>query len=224
MATSVLRPDWSVRVAALAGLVSIALGAVAGIVDQMWRLPATTSTASAIAAYAHQHRTVLFAAMVLNTTAVVLWLVFGAGVWLQLRPSTREEYLLSACFAIGLVSFVTLLLAGFTAAFILVYRTTEASHARLLYDITFGLLAVSGPPTTLALGAYTALVFRTGRLPRWTAHLALLAAATHLVLLASFWVRDGFFSLEGAVIIVVPGTLFVWIVGTSVAMLVADRR
>jgi hypothetical protein len=93
----------------------------------------------------------------------------------------------------------------------------------LLYDITFGLLAISGAPTALALFAYAALVLRTGRLPRWTASLALLAAATHVALCASFYVRDGFFSLEGAVIIAIPATLFAWIAGTSVAMLAGDR-
>jgi len=59
-------------------------------------------------------------------------------------------------------------------------------------------------------------------LPRWSAWLAVLAASAHVVLLASFLVTDGFFSLEGQVITVIPATLFAWIAGTSIAMLTAD--
>jgi hypothetical protein len=49
------------------------------------------------------------------------------------------------------------------------------------------------------------------------------AAAAHVVLLGSFLVTEGFFSLEGQVITAIPATLFVWIIGTSIAMLAADR-
>ena len=110
--------------------------------------------------------------MVLNTAAVGLWLVFGAGVWLWLRETAGGESILSVCFLIGLVSFVTLLLAGFTAFFVLVYRAPEVSDPRLLYDLSFGLLAMSGIPTALALGSYAALAFDTDRLPGWTASVA----------------------------------------------------
>jgi hypothetical protein len=38
-----------------------------------------------------------------------------------------------------------------------------------------------------------------------------------------FGVKDGFFSLEGQVNTAIPATLFVWIMGTGVAMLRAER-
>jgi hypothetical protein len=46
---------------------------------------------------------------------------------------------------------VALLLAGFTAFFVLVYRGADVGDPRLLYDLTFGLLATSGAPTAIAL-------------------------------------------------------------------------
>ena len=141
---------------------------------------------------------------------------------MRLRKAAGAESLLSACFAFGLVGFVTLLLAGFTSFLVLVYRTPDVSDARLLYDLTFGLLAMSGAPTAIALGSFAALVFRGGDLPRWTAMLAALGAAAHVALLASFVVTDGFFSLEGQVITAIPATLFLWIIGTGIAMVVAD--
>lgn len=209
-----------IKLAGLAGVLSIALGIAGAIVDQMWTFPGTASTAAEIAGYVHAHRSALLIAMVLSTAAVGLWLVFGVGVWQWLREATGRESVLSVCFLVGLVSFVTLLFAGFTSFFVLVYRAGEASDPRLLYDLAFGLLAMSGVPTALALGSYAALVFRgRSRLPGWTASVAAVAALAHLVLFASLLITSGFFSLEGEVIIAIPATLFAWILATSVALL-----
>src|SRR5205085_818682 len=54
------------------------------------------------------------------------------------------------------------------AFLVLTYRSPAPSDARLLYDASFGLLAMSAAPTVVALGAYSALVFRTRELPRAT--------------------------------------------------------
>jgi hypothetical protein len=124
---------------------------------------------------------------------------------------------------VGLVSFVTLLLAGFAALFLLAYRAPEAPDPRLLYDLSFALLAMSGIPTALVLGSYAAVVFRSDSLPRWTAWVATVAALAHLLLLASLVLRNGFFSLEGGVTIAIPGTLFAWIAGTSSVMMGGGR-
>lgn len=207
-----------VRLAGIAGILSIVLGIVGLPVDQMWTFPMSGATAGEVAAFAAANRTELLVAMVLNTVAVGLWLVFGAGVWLRMREVAGSESILPASFLVGLVSFVTLLLAGFSSLLLLAYRAPEASDARLLYDLCFALLAMSGIPTALALGSYAALVFRTDSLPRWTATVATVAALAHLVLLASLVVRDGFFSLEGGVTIAIPGTLFAWIAGTGLTM------
>jgi hypothetical protein len=157
--------------------------------------------------------------MILNTAGVGLWLVFGAGVWLWLQQLSGPDSLLSAGFAFGLIGFVTLLFAGFTAMFIISYRAPGVPDIRLLYDLGFGLLALSGPPTAIALGCYATAAFRHRALPRFTAWLAALAAVAHVLLLFSFVVPRGFFSLEGQVITVVPGLLFAWILATGTAML-----
>jgi hypothetical protein len=162
-------PASAIKLAGHAGGLSIALGIAVGAVDQMWTFPGTGATAGEIAAFVAAHRSALLLAMVLNTTAVGLWLVFGVGVWLWVREATNGESFLSVCFLVGLVSFVTLLLAGFASLFLLASRTPEASDPRLLYNLSWGLLAMSGVPTALALASYAAQVFRHSRLPRWTA-------------------------------------------------------
>jgi hypothetical protein len=211
----------ALRLAGVAGVLSIALGVTGVLVDRMWTFPTTGASASAIADFTHAHRTALLIAMVLSTGTVGLWLVFGIGVWLRLHETAAsDERALPACFLAGLVSFVTILLAGFTCFLVLIERPPGGDGPRLLYDLSFGLLAMSGVPTALALGAYAAQVLRgRGPLPRWTAWVAAAAACAHLVLLASFAVTSGFFSLAGGVTIAIPGTLFAWVVGTSVVLL-----
>lgn len=215
--------DGSLKLAGLAGLLSILLGIAALPIDHMWTFPGTGATAAEVAAFVDAHRSALLIAMFLTTAAVALWLVFGVGVWLWLRETVGGESLYSACFLVGLVSFVALLLAGFTSFIVLVYRAPAVSDPRLLYDLGFGLLAMSGVPTALALGSYATLVFRSDRLPRWTASVAVVAALAHLLLFASLLITGGFFSLEGGVTIAIPAVLFVWIAGTSGTMLAADR-
>ncbi len=209
----------AIRFAGHAGVASIAFGIAGFIVDQMWTFPGTGARASQIAGYFGAHRSALLLAMVLSTTAVALWLPFGVGVWVRLRERAGGESFVSVCFLVGFVSFVTLLLAGFTCFYLLAYRAPESPDPRLLYDLPWGLLAMSGVPTALALGAYAVQVSRDRRLPGWTAWLAVVAALAHLALIASLVVTTGFFSLEGGVTIGIPGTLFAWILGTSIVLL-----
>jgi hypothetical protein len=207
------------RFSGLAGLVSLALGVAGVIIDEMWRIPGTGASAGEIAGYVDAHRSALLVAVILTAVTVALWLLFGVGVWVWMREAAGGDDFLSTCFVVGLVSFVTLLFAGFTSFLVLVYRAPEPSDPRLLYDLAFALLAMSGIPTALALGAYAAHVFSNRRLPAWTAWIAVVAGLANLVLLASLVVRSGFFSLEGGVIIAIPGTLFVWILAMSVVLL-----
>jgi hypothetical protein len=68
-------------------------------------------------------------------------------------------------------------------------------------------------------GAYAIGVYRHRWLPRHTADLAAVTAAAHVLLLLSFIVGSGFFSLEGAVITVVPALLWAWILLTGISMI-----
>ena len=225
MATQASHPTTAVstRFAGAAGVLGCALGVAGSLAVDIFDSPETTASAAEIVEAIQGERTPLLVGMLLSTAAVSLWLVFGAGVWLRLRRASGSESLASACFAFGLVGFVTLLLAGFTVFLVLVYRDAEVGDPRLLYDLAFGLLAMSGAPTAIALGAYAALVFRSSALPRWTGWLGVVGAVAHVALLASFVVEEGFFSLEGQVIVALPATLFLWIVGTSIAMLSTER-
>jgi hypothetical protein len=164
-----------------------------------------------VSAFAGDHTVALQMMMLTYTVGVTLWLVFGAAVWARMRSTLPTDSMLTTCFAAGMVSFVTLLLVGFTCFNILVYRQPPASEAKLLYDLTFGLLAMSGMPTAVALGAYAVAVHRHRIFARPTGTIAAAAAAAHVLLLLSFIVGHGFFSLEGTIIAAVPALLWTWI-------------
>ena len=79
------------RLAGFAGILSVGLGIAGIVVDEMETFPGTGSTAGEIASFVQAHRPELLIAMLLNTAAVSLWLVFGAGVWLWLRETAGRE-------------------------------------------------------------------------------------------------------------------------------------
>lgn len=188
------------------------------LVYPIWSFPGTRTPAIEVARWATDNHDRLVATMLLNTLGVTLWFVFGAAVWTHLRDRLPVRSILPTCFAAGFIGCVTLLLSGFTAFDLLLYRRRSADAASLLYDLTFGLLAMSGLPTAVALGAFAVAVYSRRVMPRYTGHLAFAAAVVHPLLLLAFIVRSGPLSLEGFSITAMPAFLFAWILGTARAM------
>jgi hypothetical protein len=211
------RPGGSARVARWAGTLGIVIPAIGLMIYPIWSFPGTQTSGIKVALWAATHHDRLVVTMLLNTAGVTLWLVFGAAVWTYLRDRLPARSTLPTCFAGGFIGCVTLLLSGFTAFDILLYRHPNAETSTLLYDLTFGLLAMSGMPTVVALASFAVAVYVHRVLPRYTAHLAIAAAAIHPLLLAAFIVHDGPLSLEGFSITGMPAFLFAWILGTALA-------
>jgi hypothetical protein len=193
------------------------------VAPPFWDAPTTTGTAQDLADFAFPHRARILAAFFLFGIAMGLFLWFAAGLWSWLRQWESEPRPLSAVFGFGAVALTTLILAAFGPGSLALYRPPAPVTAGLLFDLTFALLAMSGIPTAICLGAYALLVWRGAPLPKWTAWVALVGAGAHLVIPGSFFARSGFFSLEGDVIVWVPATLFAWILAASVALLRAQR-
>lgn len=208
------------QLTALAGLISFTLIIVAAFVaPPLWSEPGTLASGARVAASAQDASGRTIASLFMYTLAMGLFLCFTAGLWSWLRQSEPAPQPLSAVFAFGAVALVVLILAAFAIGGVLSYRVHEAEMARTLADMTFALLALSGMPTAVCLGAYAALVLRHGSLPRWTAWLACLGVLTHVFIAASFASHGSFLSVEGSVVLWVPATFFAWILATSLVLL-----
>lgn len=210
----------AIRLTALFGLGSFTLIVVAALVSPpLWDAPGTDAPAAQAAAFAWSDHGRAIAALYIYSLGMGLFLCFSAGLWSWLRQAEPEPRPVSAVFAFGAVALTGLILAAFATAGVLSYRPQQPAFAASLSDITFGLLALSGIPTAVCLGAYAALVFRHGRLPAWTAWLAVVGVVAHVFIAASFTSHGDFLSLEGPVIVWVPITFFAWILATSAALL-----
>jgi hypothetical protein len=208
------------RVIALTGIASFALIIVAAFVaPPLWNAPGTNATATHVAAYLQANHASTIASLYIYSLGMGLFLCFTGGLWSWLRQAEPDPQPLSAVFAFGAVALTVLILAAFATAGVMSYDPQQPAFAATLSDITFALLALSGIPTAVCLGAYAVLVLRHRCLPRWTGWLALLAVDAHILIAASFMSHGSFLSLEGTVIVAVPATFFAWILATSAALL-----
>lgn len=213
------------HVARWAGVLGVALPAVGIPVYPIWSYPATATSGIDIARWAAAHHDRLVATQVLYTVGVACWLVFGAAVCTFLRHRLSAGSTLATAFAGGFVGVVVLILSAFTAFGLLLYRPRNAELAALLYDLTAGLLAMSGVPTAVALAAFANAVYRYRVLPRSTGHLAIVAAVAHVLLLVAFIAPAGPLSLEGFLVLWgIPFLLFAWIMQTAQGMRHEARR
>jgi hypothetical protein len=185
----------------------------------LWNAPGEGSHAVHVAAYLEANHGRSIASIYIYSVAIGLFLCFSAGLWSWLRQAEPPPQPLSAAFAFGAIALVVLILTSFATAGVASFRPQQPAIAVSLSDMTFGLLALSGIPTAVCLGAYASLIFQYGGLPQWTAWLAVLGAAAHVVVAASFMSHGSFLSLEGTVNVVVPATFFAWILATSFALL-----
>jgi hypothetical protein len=211
--------DDSVRVARWAGTLGVLIPAAAIPVYPIWAVPSTSASGADIAQWVSTHHDRLVITQVLYTAGVGLWMVFGAAVWAHLRARLGAASFLATGFLVGMVGLVCLILGGFTAFDILLYRPRSGELTALLYDLTLGLLVMSGVPTVVAAGSFAVAVYRCRVLRRSTAHLAAAAAAGHVVLLSAFVVPAGPLSLQGALTVwVIPLLLFAWLGHTARAI------
>jgi hypothetical protein len=208
------------RLIGIVGLTSFALIVIAAFVSPpLWSAPGETSSAAHVASYLQANSGRTLGSLYIYSLGMGLFLCFAAGLWSWLRQIEPAAQPLSAVFAFGAVALVVLVLASFAIAGVASYRPQQPALAVSLSDMTFGLLALSGIPTAICLGAYAALVLRCRSLPVWTAWLAMLAVVAHLVVAASFMSHGSLLSLEGAVNVAVPATLFAWLLAVSLALL-----
>ena len=213
----------SPRGAGIAGIASFVLIVVAAVIAPLWGIEPTEATNAAVAVDIADKRDATLASLFVYSLAMGLFFPFAAGVWTRLRVAEPAPHPLAATFALAAAVMVALIFAGFVPIAVAAYRA-PSGVALELRDVSFGLLAVSGVPTAVALGSYAWLVMRTRCLDPWSAGMAAAGAVAHVVIAASLLFRTGFFSLEGAVIVAIPATLFAWLLLASIGLLRVARE
>lgn len=218
-------PVGVIKTTGWAGLASFTLIMLAAFVlaPPIWQAPDTKAAALQVVAYAHREAGASIASLFVYSIALGFFICFAAGLWVWLSQESGSPHL-SATFAFAALALVVLILAAFASGAVLSYRPQQPAIAQMLRDMTFGLLAISGIPTAVCMTAFAMLVVKRRILPLWTALLALVGACAHLLIAASFVSHGKILSVEGAVIVLVPGTLFAWIFATSVALLRTDAH
>lgn len=202
------------------GLASFAIIVTGALVaPAQWDAPGERASATQVAAYLQANHGRTLSALFLYSIGMGLFLCFTGGLWSWLRQFEPAPQTLSAVFAFGAIALAVLIMASFAIAGVMSYRPHQPALAVALSDTTFALLALSGIPTAVSLGAYAALVQRHDTLPHWTGWLAAFAAAAHLLVAASLLAHGSFLALEGAVNVAVPATFFAWILATSFVLL-----
>jgi hypothetical protein len=207
-----------INLGVMAGVVGVTLPAASNALVPIWQFPGTSTSGKHLANFIVEHQDALRGVALLDTAGVTFWMIFGGAVWLRLRRASDIDTIATTLFALGLGGLVIMVLSGFTSFFVLTYRAPDPITARILYDVTFGLLAMSGMPTAVALISFAAAVLTTKHLPRHTAGLAIVAAAVHVLLIASLVIPRGVLSLEGPMITAAPALLFAWILATALTL------
>jgi len=173
-----------------------------------------------LASYSAGHSTSLLLEVIVWGPATCAAIAFAVGLWALLRRSEGDPGLLAMLFLVAMIVTQTIVLGGFPSLLVLGYRGSAlaSSDVRLLFDLTYLGVALSAFPTILATGTYAVLVFRTAAFPGWTAWLALLVAALHLIGGVSF-AASGALSPSGIGVFVAPPAFFLWILAVSVVVL-----
>jgi hypothetical protein len=154
--------------------------------------PGTGASAPEVASYVAEHRDGFLASLFLYALGMGGFLAFGVALWAWLRSHPGVADPLAALFVVGVASLCSVVFVGFAPALVLAYRSGAVGDPRLLWDLSFGVLALSGVPTALALGSYAWIVLSTRVLPAWSAWMAALGAAAHVLIVASFFFSSGF--------------------------------
>ena len=87
-----------------------------------------------------------------------LFLVLAGALWAQLRRAGPEAEWMAAVFGFAAVAMATMILGAFVPARVFAYRPHSPELTQTLWDLGFGMLALSGVPTAVCMAAYATVV------------------------------------------------------------------
>jgi len=211
------RIDWD-RWAPLTGIVFVALIVVTFFVPAA-SPPSAGDPASDVVAWFDEHETALLTSGYLSGLALIFFVWFLGSLQRRLRDG-GEPRLAVIAFGGGLVLAGIALLGNATAQYLAwgLAADLDAETVRALWLIGFGSLVYTFPLVVL-VEAIAIAALRSRVFPRWYAALGFLAGLWFVVGGAAY-ADDGFFSPTGAYGFIGFLAFLVWVLLTSVLMLV----
>jgi hypothetical protein len=208
------------KLAAAGGIVGVALFIVAGIL--YGSPPGVDEDAQSVADFFADNRSQVLTAIFLQGLGVLAILWFVAALVTAMRDA-GESRLAAAAFGSFLLAFSIGGVAAISRATLAYSIADEGAdlalplyHLSVVFDVFVNIL---GAGLFLAVGGAT---LRTGLFARWWGWLSLLAGLL-LVVGATAWARDGFWSPTGGVSYVTFIVFIVWMLVTSVLLTMKFR-
>jgi hypothetical protein len=206
------------RFTAIAGVIGAALYAVSAAL--IYDLPDINASASVWSSYVASHGPQLLGEVYVWGAVTAAVACFLAGLWSVLRHVERASDML-ATLGLGAGFMIwAIALAGFAPALVLGYRAgaLESVTVKSLSDLLLLGATLSAFPTAVSVGAFSALILRTGAIARWVGWFGFLVVLAHLAAAGAF-AQDGFFSPSVVSVFVAPPFYFFWVLIVSVALL-----
>jgi hypothetical protein len=188
--------------------------------------PESDHPAAVFVAYYAVNRTPTLIAAYLAMLSAVSAIAFLAGLRDVLRRAEEpgESTMATVGLATGIVQFA-LVAAGIAVLAAAAYRPRQpAETLRVLNDTGWVVINLgSGIPTALSVGAFAAVLRRTGVAGLSVVALGLVVAIAHLVVAGAF-ARGGPLSPLGQVPLLVPALYYLWVACVSVTLLRRGAR
>ncbi len=210
------------RFTAIAGILGVLLYAVSAYL--IFDLPSIGDAGSVWATYATSHGPQLLGEVYVWGALTAATTCFLTGLWSALRRGASDsEPLTTLGLGAGLLIWAVVL-AGLAPVLELGYRSGALTPdaARSLGDMALLGTTLSAFPTAVSVGAFSAVILRTGAVARWVGWLGILVVAAHLAAAGAF-AQDGFFSPSFVSVFVAPPLYYLWMLSLSLVLLLRRR-
>jgi hypothetical protein len=204
----------------LAGIATVVSAIAAFAIFGALSPPNETDSASDIAKFFADNRTILALLVYLIALSFAFNLIFFIGLRDVLRRRAPDTDLLATVAAAGGMLFIAIAYVGFGVLLQLVYREGAGNQdtQKTLFDIYTLNITMASVPTAVAAIAFSIALLQSRAMPAWLAWYGFAVAAAHLIGMGAL-ARDGFFAPGVIGGYIAPLMFYAWVLALSVMLL-----
>jgi hypothetical protein len=210
------------RAGGLAGILFVVAGVVSTALPGS--PPKADETAKITGYLADKHSEIL-ASNYLVGIAFLFFLLFAGALRAYLGAADRGGLRPGGVMLAGAAATAALVLAGTAVINGAVFQVAAANDTNLnhaLYDVASDLFVAAGFALAAFFAGAAVAIADTKALPSVLAITALVAALVNVVAPVAFFAKSGFFAIGGAYGFIAPGLSLLWVLGTSIMMLLPN--